>query len=251
MPIILQFEKLVKIRRDQANLPIFQYSSHILSVVEAHQVVIVAGDTGCGKSTQVPQYLLGAGYGKIACTQPRRIACISLAKRVAFETLQEHGTEIAYQVRFEGSKSPATKILFLTEGLLLRQLQTDPLLSWYEVLIVDEVHERHIHGDFLLGILHGLVYRRPDLKLILMSATINIQLFSGYFDDAPVIKVPGRLYPIDLEYIPLPSTCLGPREKVKRSDRLDPKPYLQVMRRIDDQVIFFQLLTVEPLNKGH
>ena len=103
--------------------------------------------------------------------------------------LNEYGSEIAYQVRFERSKTLATKILFLTEGLLLRQFSSDPDLSWYDVIIVDEVHERHIHGDFLLGILLGLVDRRADLKLVLMSATINIQLFSSYFNDAPVIRV--------------------------------------------------------------
>ncbi|KAL5482136.1 hypothetical protein EMCRGX_G022425 [Ephydatia muelleri] len=228
-----KFEKLVKIRRDQESLPIFQLKGPILQTVLDHQVVLVAGDTGCGKSTQVPQYLLEAGFGKIACTQPRRIACISLAKRVGYETLSEYGTEIAYQVRFEASKTLATKILFLTEGLLLRQVATDPELSWYNIIIVDEVHERHIHGDFLLGVLKGLVERRGDLKLVLMSATINIELFSGYFGDVPVIKVPGRLHPIELEYIPVPGAsqpCGG-----KKSEKLDVKPYMGILQKIDSK----------------
>ncbi|XP_015771994.1 PREDICTED: probable ATP-dependent RNA helicase DHX34 [Acropora digitifera] len=123
----------------------------------------------------VPQYLLHSGFTAIACTQPRRIACISLSKRVGYETLNEYGSQVGYQIRFEASKTRATKILFLTEGLLLRQLSSDPALSQYGVIVVDEVHERHIHGDFLLGVLRGLLQARADLKLVLMSATINIR----------------------------------------------------------------------------
>ena len=135
------------------------------------------------------QYLLEAGFDKIACTQPRRIACISLAKRVSYETLNEYGSQVAFQVRFEKTKTSWTKILFLTEGLLLRQMSTDQLLTQYSVIVIDEVHERHIFTDFLLGVLKCLLKLRPDLKLVLMSATINISLFSNYFDGAPVIKV--------------------------------------------------------------
>ncbi|XP_064390174.1 probable ATP-dependent RNA helicase DHX34 isoform X2 [Halichondria panicea] len=231
-----KFEKLLKIRRDQSNLPIHSYKSSIVSAVFSHQVVIVAGDTGCGKSTQVPQFLLDAGVQKIACTQPRRIACISLAKRVGYETLNEFSSEIAYQVRFERSRTLATRIVFLTEGLLLRQLSTDSDLSQYDVVIVDEVHERHIHGDFLLGILKGLIEKRKTLKLVLMSATINIQLFSTYFEGAPVIRVPGRLYPIELEYHPVSSTQVLQGEGSSgrsRPERLNPKPYLRIMQGID------------------
>jgi HrpA-like RNA helicase len=171
-------DKIMKIKRDRESLPIWQYKDKIIEAVNQNQVVIVAGDTGCGKSTQVPQYLVEAGFSRIACTQPRRIACISLAKRVGFETLNQYGSDIAYQVRFDTSKTEHTKILFLTEGLLLRQLMADPLLSRYEVVVVDEVHERHINGDFILGILHSLLSQRPDLKVILMSATINIKCVS-------------------------------------------------------------------------
>lgn len=125
-----------------------------------------------------------------ACTQPRRIACISLSKRVAFETLNEYGSEVGYQIRFERSKTHQTKIVFITEGLLLRQLATDSTLSAYDVLVLDEVHERHLHGDFLLGIVKCLLHQRNDLKVVLMSATINIKLFQDYFmEDAFVIQV--------------------------------------------------------------
>ncbi|XP_057306625.1 probable ATP-dependent RNA helicase DHX34 isoform X2 [Hydractinia symbiolongicarpus] len=197
-----KFSKLKKLKHDQNNLPIKQYEESIIYAISGNQVVVVAGDTGCGKSTQVPQYLLSAGYTNIACTQPRRIACISLAKRVGYETLNEYGSDVAYQVRFETSKTKKTKVLFLTEGLLLRQFQSDPALSMYNIVVVDEVHERHINGDFLLGVLKCLLQQRTDLKLVLMSATINIDLFANYFDSAPVIQVPGRLYPIELQYVP-------------------------------------------------
>ncbi|XP_045216497.2 probable ATP-dependent RNA helicase DHX34 [Mercenaria mercenaria] len=219
--------KLKKVKTDQENLPIFQYKSDIVQLVRDNQVVIVAGDTGCGKSTQVPQYLLQAGFEKIACTQPRRIACVSLSKRVGFETLNEYGSEVAFQVRFEKTKTSNTKILFLTEGLLLRQMTTDPHLSMYNVIVIDEVHERHIHTDFLLGVLKCLVHHRDDVKVILMSATINIDLFSNYFEDAPVLKVPGRLYPIEMEFCPVQ------RDSDTRSERLDPSPYLRIMQRIE------------------
>ncbi|XP_063433122.1 probable ATP-dependent RNA helicase DHX34 isoform X3 [Mytilus trossulus] len=221
-----KFAKLKKIKTDQENLPIFQYKQMIQGMVQRHQVVVVAGDTGCGKSTQTPQYLLEAGFTKIACTQPRRIACISLSKRVGYETLNEYGSDVAYQVRFEKTKTRSTKILFLTEGLLLRQMSEDQHLKQYSVIVIDEVHERHIHTDFLLGVIKCLLKHREDLKLVLMSATINIDLFSGYFDDAPVIKVPGRLYPIELEYKPI-------KRDDSKAERLDPSPYLKIMQLID------------------
>ena len=192
--------------------------------------MIVAGDTGCGKSTQVPQYLLKAGYEHIACTQPRRIACISLAKRVGYETLNEYGSEIGYQIRFERQKTDKTRVLFLTEGLLLRQVSSDPSLSGYNVIVLDEVHERHLHGDFLLGVVKCLAQQRPDIKIILMSATINIKLFQDYFNgDAPVIQVPGRLFPIQLQYHPIPSIEKSSTEK------LNPAPYVRILQLIDQK----------------
>uniref|UniRef100_A0A8C6SBM2 DEAH (Asp-Glu-Ala-His) box polypeptide 34 n=1 Tax=Neogobius melanostomus TaxID=47308 RepID=A0A8C6SBM2_9GOBI len=224
------FSKLSKLRREQKNLPIFQYRDRIMELVRRHPVVVVAGDTGCGKSTQVPQYLLSAGFTQIACTQPRRIACISLAKRVSFESLNQYGSKVGYQIRFETTRTKATKLIFLTEGLLLRQIQQDRELSQYQVLIVDEVHERHLHCDFLLGVLRTLLENRPDLRLILMSATINIKLFSNYFNSAPVLQVPGRLFPIQVIYRPIP-----PEEQASRSEKLDPRPYLRILQGIDHQ----------------
>ncbi|NXG39102.1 DHX34 helicase, partial [Dromaius novaehollandiae] len=224
------FAKLAKLHRERAALPIAQYRDRLLRAVAQNQVVVVAGDTGCGKSTQVPQFLLAAGYSHVACTQPRRIACISLAKRVGFESLHQYGDQVGYQIRFESTRSPATKIVFLTEGLLLRQVQREPTLPGYHVLIADEVHERHLHSDFLLGVLRRLLPTRPDLKLVLMSATINIRLFSGYFGGAPVLQVPGRIFPITVIYQPIPKEEAATSGK---SERLDPRPYLRVLQAID------------------
>ncbi|KAL0972695.1 hypothetical protein UPYG_G00193600 [Umbra pygmaea] len=224
------FGKLAKLRSEQKALPIYQYRDRIVELVQTHPVVVVAGDTGCGKSTQVPQYLLSSGFSHIACTQPRRIACISLAKRVSFESLNQYGSKVGYQIRFEGTRTPSTKLLFLTEGLLLRHIQADGALEQYQVLIVDEVHERHLHCDFLLGVLRSLLLCRPDLRLVLMSATINIKLFSDYFNSAPVLQVPGRLFPIQVMYQPIPA-----EEQPSRSEKLDPRPYLRVLQGIDQR----------------
>uniref|UniRef100_A0A8C3WLY8 Probable ATP-dependent RNA helicase DHX34 n=1 Tax=Catagonus wagneri TaxID=51154 RepID=A0A8C3WLY8_9CETA len=224
------FGQLAKLQRERAALPIAQYGDRILQMLKEHQVVVVAGDTGCGKSTQVPQYLLAAGFSHVACTQPRRIACISLAKRVGVESLSQYGSQVGYQIRFESTRSPATKIVFLTVGLLLRQIQREPTLPQYQVLIVDEVHERQLHNDFLLGVLRRLLPRRPDLKVILMSATINISLFSGYFGHAPVVQVPGRLFPITVVYQPQEA-----EPTASKSEKLDPQPFLRVMEAIDNK----------------
>ncbi|XP_061215429.1 probable ATP-dependent RNA helicase DHX34 [Neopsephotus bourkii] len=225
------FSKLLRIQRERAALPIARYRHRLLAAVAQHRVVLVAGDTGCGKSTQVPQFLLAAGYSRVACTQPRRIACVSLAKRVALESLHQYGSQVGYQIRFESTRSPATRLLFLTEGLLLRQAQGDPGLGAYSILLIDEVHERHLHGDVLLGVLRRLLPRRPDLKLVLMSATINIPLFSRYFGDAPVLRVPGRSFPITVIYQPIPKE--EAQGKGGKWERLDPMPYLRVMQAID------------------
>ena len=223
-----KLSKLVKIQNDQRQLPIYQFKDHIIDMVRQHQVVVVAGDTGCGKSTQMPQYLLEAGFERMACTQPRRIACISLAKRVSYETMNEYGSDVAFQVRFEKSKTSSTRILFLTEGLLLRQISGDQSLSMYDVVVMDEVHERHIHTDFLLGIMKCLLKQRDTVKLVLMSATINVDLFSAYFDNAPVVKIPGRQYPIQLNYSPL-----SIEEQGTKTNKIDPAPYLRILQAID------------------
>ncbi|XP_032685966.1 probable ATP-dependent RNA helicase DHX34 [Odontomachus brunneus] len=227
-----KFNKLKKLRNAQANLPVAQYKDEIIETVKRERVVIIAGDTGCGKSTQIPQYLCEAGFQKIACTQPRRIACISLAKRVAFETLSENLNTVGYQIRFEKQRNQQTIITFITEGLLLRQVSGESAVSAYDVVVLDEVHERHLHGDFLLGIMKCIIYQNPNLKLVLMSATINIELFNNYFakENVKTIEVPGRLYPIQLMYRPVTI------EDIKyKNDRFNPSPYVQILQIIDQK----------------
>lgn len=225
-----KFIKLKKLRKTQKQLPISEYKEEILKALDTNRVLLIAGDTGCGKSTQVPQYVHYAGYNKIACTQPRRIACISLANRVAFETLTEFKSLVGYQIRFDKTKKKETKIIFITEGLLLRQASDAEILLSYDVVILDEVHERHLYGDFLTGIMKCLLYKRDDFKLILMSATINIKLFSDYFseENIKVIQVPGRLYPIEFFYKPII------QDRYEKTKKFDSSPYVQILQKIDN-----------------
>ncbi|GFR53028.1 hypothetical protein Agub_g15720, partial [Astrephomene gubernaculifera] len=153
-------------------------------------------------STQLPQFLAAAGYRRIAVTQPRRISAVSLARRVALEAGDTHGAEVGYKVRFSSSVAADSRIVFCTEGILLRELAGDPTLSSYDVIVLDEVHERHLTTDFLLALLRALLLQRPELRLLLMSATINCAAFAEYFGGSPVVQIPGRLYPIQLVYMP-------------------------------------------------
>lgn len=229
-----KFAKLKKLRAVQNDLPIAQYKKEIIEMLKDSRVMLIAGDTGCGKSTQVPQYILEAGYKKIVCTQPRRIACISLAKRVAHETLTDYKSTVGYQIRFEKSKRADTQIIFMTEGLLLRQASEEETLNSYDVIILDEVHERHLHGDFLAGIMKCMLHRRDDFKLILMSATINIDLFRNYFaqENVQILTVPGRLYPIEIHYRPIVKDLYE-----RRRDRFNCTPYLQIIQMIDEKYL--------------
>ncbi|CAD6195426.1 unnamed protein product [Caenorhabditis auriculariae] len=230
--LIRHFEYALRLSIDFSKRSEVQKDEGTSTSSARNQILIIAGDTGCGKSTQVPQYLLQAGYSAIACTQPRRIACTALARRVAYETLNAYGSDVAYQIRFETTKSKKTRMLFLTEGLLLRQMENDSLLEKYNVIILDEVHERHLTSDLLIGLLRDLVSKREDLKLILMSATINLELFSNYFDGAPVIQVPGRLYPIEVKWHPIKQFI---EVSEKKSHKIDPEPYLRILELIDKQ----------------
>ncbi|XP_018399875.1 PREDICTED: probable ATP-dependent RNA helicase DHX34 [Cyphomyrmex costatus] len=227
-----KFAKLKRLRDTQANLPVARYKEKIIEMIKTEKVIIVAGDTGCGKSTQIPRYLHEAGFQKIACTQPRRLACISLAKRVAFETLSDNLNTVGYQIRFEKQRNQETNITFITEGLLLRQLSNESTSHAYDVIILDEVHERHLHGDFLIGIMKCIIYQKSDFKLVLMSATINTELFSNYFakENVKMIEVPGRLYPIQLLYRPITV------QDIKyKNDRFNPSPYVQILQIIDQK----------------
>ncbi|KAI3636076.1 hypothetical protein MIR68_005957 [Amoeboaphelidium protococcarum] len=183
------------------NLPICQYKQQIIDMIKENQICVISAQTAAGKSTQVPQYIREAGFERIVVTQPRRIAAMSLCKRVQYECMNTLQSEVGFQIRFESDRSEATQILFVTEGILIKQMYGDPLLSQCNVVIIDEVHERHLNCDFLLGVIKLICQKRKDLKVILMSATINAELFQQYFDSAPLIEVPGRLHPVDILYL--------------------------------------------------
>ena len=186
-------------------LPIADRKDDILSAIREHPVVIVAGETGSGKSTQLPKICLEAGRGveaKIACTQPRRVAATSLSRRLAEELEVEWGHQVGCKIRFADQTRPQTLIKMMTDGMLLAEIPGDPQLYEYDTIIIDEAHERSLNIDFLLGYLRLLRRRRPDLKIIITSATIDTQAFSEAFDGAPIIEVSGRVYPVEVRYWP-------------------------------------------------
>jgi ATP-dependent helicase HrpA len=187
-------------------LPVSARRDDLAAAIRDHQVVIVAGETGSGKTTQLPKICLGLGRGArgmIGHTQPRRIAARSVAERIAEELAVPLGGLVGYQVRFTDRVSDETQIKVMTDGVLLAEIQRDRLLTRYDTIIVDEAHERSLNIDFLLGYLHQLLPRRPDLKLIITSATIDPQRFSAHFGGAPVVEVSGRTYPVEIRYRPL------------------------------------------------
>ena len=188
------------------DLPITARKDDIVAAIRAHQVVVIAGETGSGKTTQIPKMCLEAGLGieaKIGCTQPRRVAALTISRRIAEELNVTWGREAGCKIRFDDRSSPQTYIKLMTDGILLAETQGDPLLSEYNCLILDEAHERSLNIDFLLGYLKGLLVKRRDLKLIITSATIDTATFSRAFDHAPIIEVSGRLYPVEVIYAPL------------------------------------------------
>ena len=188
------------------SLPIAAKRDEIKKVLAAHQVLIIAGETGSGKTTQLPKICLELGrgqHGQIAHTQPRRIAARSVATRVAEELGTPLGALVGYQVRFEDQSDANTLVKLMTDGILLAETQHDRFLERYDTIIVDEAHERSLNIDFLLGYLKTLLPRRPDLKVIITSATIDLERFSKHFDDAPIVEVSGRTFPVDTWYRPL------------------------------------------------
>lgn len=187
------------------DLPISRHREVIMQAMREHRVVVVVGETGSGKTTQLPKMafeLAGKRAGRVGCTQPRRIAAASVSRRVAEEMKCELGGLVGYQVRFEDKAGPDTRIKFMTDGILLAEIQHDPDLRQYHTLILDEAHERSLNIDFLLGCLKLLLERRKDLKLVISSATMDAGGFSEFFDGAPVIHVEGRTYPVDIHYMP-------------------------------------------------
>ncbi|MCC6202039.1 MAG: ATP-dependent RNA helicase HrpA [Gammaproteobacteria bacterium] len=188
------------------DLPVNARREQIATLIERHPVVIVCGETGSGKTTQLPQICLALGRGStglIGHTQPRRIAARTVADRIAEELRCESGRQVGYKIRFTDRTSPESCIKLMTDGILLAETQTDPLLAQYDTLILDEAHERSLNIDFLLGYLKQLLPKRPDLKVIVTSATIDAARFAAHFDGAPVIEVSGRLYPVAIRYRPV------------------------------------------------
>ncbi len=187
-------------------LPVSERADDIRAAITEHQVVVIAGETGSGKTTQLPKLCLEAGLGRagqIGHTQPRRLAARSVASRIAEELNVKLGEAVGYQVRFTDTSSENTLVKLMTDGILLNEIQHDPYLNKYDAIIIDEAHERSLNIDFLLGYLKQLLHRRPDLKLIITSATIDVERFSEHFNGAPVIEVSGRSYPVDVLYRPM------------------------------------------------
>jgi ATP-dependent helicase HrpA len=187
------------------NLPITNHVDNIRDALQRHQTVIVCGTTGSGKTTQLPKIALAIGqgrYGRIGCTQPRRLAATAMARRVASELNVQCGREVGYQVRFDNRTGADTVIKFMTDGILLAETQNDGDLLQYDTLIIDEAHERSLNIDFILGYLKNLLHKRLDLKIVISSATLDAENFSRFFNNAPVIAVEGRAYPVDDFFLP-------------------------------------------------
>lgn len=200
----------------EGDLPIYDHRDEIVAALRDHQVIVVAGETGSGKSTQLPKICLDAGYGiqgLIGHTQPRRIAARSVAERIAAELRSPLGDTVGYKIRFDDKTGANSYIKLMTDGILLAEAGGDRFLSQYEVLILDEAHERSLNVDFLLGMLHELLKRRPELRLVITSATIDAERFGDHFGTtegpAPVIQVEGRTYPVEVRYRPLESDGFG------------------------------------------
>eukprot|EP01018_Ginkgo_biloba_P026131 Gb_22388 [translate_table: standard] len=212
-------QKYYEILEKRKTLPVWQQKQEFLETLEKNQTMILVGETGSGKTTQrgthtssfsspvilqIPQFVVEAGYTsnrkQIACTQPRRVAAMSVSRRVAEEMDVTIGEEVGYSIRFEDCSSPKTVLKYLTDGMLLREAMTDPLLERYRVIILDEAHERTLATDVLFGLLKEVLRNRPDLKLVVMSATLEAEKFQAYFNVAPLMKVPGRLHPVEIFY---------------------------------------------------
>ncbi|MCJ1333883.1 hypothetical protein MMC10_010589 [Thelotrema lepadinum] len=197
-------KKARTIEDQKQSLPMYQYKFELLEALKEHQCIIVVAETGSGKTTQIPQYLKEGGYTengmKIGCTQPRRVAAMSVASRVAEEVGVKVGHEVGYSIRFEDNTSDKTVVKYMTDGMLLRELLSDPSLSAYSALMIDEAHERTVMTDLAMGLLKDICKARPDLKLLISSATLDAQKFSSFFDSSPILNVPGRMFEVAVHY---------------------------------------------------
>ena len=200
-PYTPKYYEILKKRKD---LPVWQQQEEFTETLAKNQTLILVGETGSGKTTQIPQFVVEAGYtndGKMCvCTQPRRVAAMSVARRVADEMDVTIGEEVGYSIRFEEATGPKTFMKYSTDGMLLREAMTDPLLSRYSVIVIDEAHERTLATDVLFGLLKEVLLKREDLKVVVMSATLEAEKFQGYFLEAPLMRVPGRLHPVEIFY---------------------------------------------------
>ncbi|CAL1213894.1 Oligonucleotide/oligosaccharide-binding (OB)-fold family protein [Candida parapsilosis] len=203
-----QSRKINGLESEKKSLPVYHYKNEFLNLLKNNQVIIIVGETGSGKTTQLPQYLYEGGYSQrgtklIGCTQPRRIAAVSVAQRVADEmgtTLGGTKGKIGYSIRFDDNCSPSTVVKFSTDGMLLREFLNDPKLSKYGAIMIDEAHERTLSTEILLSLLKDLSLQRDDLKIVIASATINAAKFSEYFNGAPILNIPGRRFPVEIHY---------------------------------------------------
>jgi ATP-dependent helicase HrpA len=187
------------------DLPIHARREEIIRAIQDNQIVVIAGETGSGKTTQIPKFLVDAGFGQnglIGCTQPRRVAALSVAQRIAEELGVQYGHQVGAKIRFTDQTRNDTAIKVMTDGILLNEIQDDPMLRAYDAIIIDEAHERSLNIDFILGCLRQLADQRKDLKIVITSATIDTESFSKAFDGAPIIEVSGRMYPVDTCYRP-------------------------------------------------
>ncbi|KAE8306293.1 P-loop containing nucleoside triphosphate hydrolase protein [Aspergillus sergii] len=205
-PYSSKYFSILKARRD---LPVHAQRDEFLQLYQKSQILVFVGETGSGKTTQIPQFVLFDDQPQsqrkmVACTQPRRVAAMSVAQRVAAELDVKLGEEVGYSIRFEDMTSPKTCLKYMTDGMLLREAMNDHNLNRYSTIILDEAHERTMATDVLMGLLKEVVQRRPDLKIIIMSATLDAQKFQRYFNDAPLLAVPGRTHPVEIFYTPEP-----------------------------------------------
>lgn len=198
----------MSIEETKKSLPVYPFKKSLIEAITNYQILIVEGETGSGKTTQIPQYLHEAGFTddgkKIGCTQPRRVAAMSVSARVAQEMNVKLGNEVGYSIRFEDCTSDRTVIKYMTDGTLHREFLSEPDLASYSVMIIDEAHERTLHTDILFGLVKDITRFRPDLKLLISSATLDAEKFSTFFDDAPIFRIPGRRFPVDIYYTKAP-----------------------------------------------
>ena len=197
----LYTDRYKAILEGRQKLPVWQYRERFHEMLRANQTMVLVGETGSGKTTQIPQWGVDVRGGRlVACTQPRRVAAMSVAQRVAQEMDVALGGHVGYNIRFENKTSAATILCYMTDGMLLREAMTDPLLSRYGVIMLDEAHERTLSTDILMGLLKEIIKQRPDLRIVIMSATLDAGKFQEYFTGSPLLSVPGRTFPVEKFY---------------------------------------------------